>query len=107
MKHSLLNACVALVLACNYFAFQVELFDGEYEQNHPSAPTTLSISTLSTNWESFDKENAPQAFQVDADLHLECLLILQPMHVLESPEKPPSQLIRDKSPPSFSLASEG
>lgn len=99
MKYSFLKGCIAFILACNYFAFQGELFESEYEENHPSPPKTLSLSRSSTNWESFDKENAPQAFYVDAGLHLDCLLVLQPVRSFESLSDPPFQPIRDKSPP--------
>ena len=99
MKYSFFKGCIAFILACNYFAFQVELFEDEYEQNHPSPTRILSISRLSTTWESFDKENAPQEFYFDADLHLECLLVLQPPVVFESIFAPPFHPVRDKSPP--------
>ncbi|MEO8167356.1 MAG: hypothetical protein ABI623_03855 [bacterium] len=98
-----LYSFVSLVLAANYFAFQVELFDDEYEANHPKASNKPSITVPSLNWESFDKNNAPQAFTFDACLHTEHLFLL--------PNAAPAQLIpfesfkdiRDKSPPALSL----
>ena len=99
MKHPFLNSGIALLLACNYFAFQVELFEDEYEENHPLPAKTSCVSSLSTNWESFDKDNAPQAYYFDAGLRLECLLVLQPSFAFESFSAPPFHPIRDKSPP--------
>ncbi len=55
---------VALVLACTYFAFRVELFSEEAEQHASSFPMTLAFGTSTLSWETFDKENAPQAFTV-------------------------------------------
>ena len=55
---SLIHGSIALLLAFNYFAFQVELFDDEYEENHPAPTTTCSITHPTLNWESFDKDNA-------------------------------------------------
>jgi len=34
IEQSLLHSGIALLLASNYFAFQVEPFDSEYEANH-------------------------------------------------------------------------
>ena len=66
MKLSAIYRFVALLLASNYFAFQVELFEDEYEANHPRTYETCSITQPTLTWESFDKENAPKAFVCDA-----------------------------------------
>jgi hypothetical protein len=101
IRWSALHSFTALLLACNYFAFQVELFECEYEANHP-APTTQGTHALSgptVTWESFDKQNAPQAFVVDAGLQIDCILILASTSILQSSSEPSFQLVRDKSPP--------
>jgi hypothetical protein len=99
MRHPLLTGLAALLLACNYLAFQVELFEDEYEQNHPVPSAGSGISSYSANWESFDKDNAPQAFYFDPILRLDCLLVFRSPNVFERPATPPFQPIRDKSPP--------
>ena len=93
------QAFVALLLAGNYFAFQVELFDTEYEANHPKQAETCSISSPTLNWESFDKNNAPQAFVFDARVAIECIFILPSLPVSTPRLEPPFRLVRDKSPP--------
>jgi hypothetical protein len=103
IRWSIVHSCVALLLSCNYFAFQVELFEGEYEANHP-APTPSGVHSLSSptiTWESFDKDNAPQAFVVDAGLRVECLAILAPVPAIQIVAADPHQPVRDKSPPSL------
>ena len=108
MKHSFLNACIGLVLACNYFAFQVELFDDEYEANHPAQAKegTHALTNPSVTWESFDKDNAPEPFVFDARISLVSLFELSeevPLTHLHSPSPHP---IRDKSPPLLSASQE-
>jgi hypothetical protein len=99
MKWSSIHSFVALFLAANYFAFQVELFEEEYEANHRQASTACSIGSLTLTWESFDKENAPKAFVVDADIRIQFLFLFDsdPPTLLLS--HTPFQPIRDKSPP--------
>ena len=99
---SLLHSCIALVLAFNYFAFQVELFEEEYEANHPKAAQTCAFSKPTLTWESFDKNNAPKAFVVDPNIRLVCFFVLSPPYIAESSPGPPFQPVRDKSPPSTS-----
>ena len=94
---------ICLVLAANYFAFQVELFEEEYEANHPTRSEGAAYSAPTTNWESFDKNNAPQAFVVDAGLQIEFLFTLVSPAAKESPSHSPFHPVRDKSPPSFPL----
>jgi len=89
----------ALVLSFNYFFFQVELFEKEYEANHPTAPDNCSISIHALSWESFDKDNAPQPFIFNFGQQIDCVLILgtvQAIHVSPVTRHDP---IRDKSPP--------
>jgi hypothetical protein len=97
--HPLLHQLSALLLACNYFAFQVELFEEEYEANHRTMSEETSFAAPSLNWESFDKNNAPRAFVVHVTFHVDLLLRFSP------PQLPPLQVsenrnpVRDKSPP--------
>ena len=81
----------------------MELFDAEYEANHPTAPTRgmHALSTPTVTWESFDKDNAPQAFVVDAGLRVECLATLALVPPLQVVATGPHHPVRDKSPPSF------
>jgi hypothetical protein len=80
----------------------VELFEDEYEENHPAIDPfmhacTLSLPTL--NWETFDKDNAPKAITVLPFLSLTLLLTI-PGHSLPAPVTVYNQqIIRDKSPP--------
>jgi hypothetical protein len=99
MNWPLLHICVSFVLAANYFAFQVELFDCEYEENHRPIATTCSFAAPSLNWESFDKENAQKAFVFDAGVQVEFLFTFDVPRLLFSPPTLPYQPIRDKSPP--------
>jgi hypothetical protein len=97
---------IAALVALNYFAFRVELFEDEYEQSHPdvlSGHTTISVSSL--NWESFDKDNAQQAVVVDAGITSFCLFTLLDEFDAQPYAFQPFSLIRDKSPPrpSFSI----
>jgi hypothetical protein len=96
---------MAALLACTYFAFRTELFSEEFEENSPKpAPVagTMVFSVPSTNWETFDKDNAPKAFRINPCLPLG-LLATVPAQVLPPAVVPEQQtIIRDKSPPSFS-----
>jgi hypothetical protein len=91
---------VATLVAINYFAFRVELFEDENAANHPGGfakAVTLTLPTL--NWETFDKDNAPQAIIVDPEIKIEFLSLVgvQPPQywvLLQS-----SDPVRDKSPP--------
>jgi len=91
---------IALVLAANYFAFQVELFDDEYEANHPKTSQSCSVTASVFTWESFDKENAPKAFT------FEPVVDVRPLFIFPAPPPPafpalhPRHTLRDKSPPS-------
>lgn len=94
-----LHKFVSLLLAFNYFSFQVEFDEEEYLHHHRQLWHTLSLDKPTLNWETFDKTNAPKAFVLSVEISFSLF------HVLPS-EIPPSPLvshqptiIRDKSPP--------
>jgi hypothetical protein len=101
-RHSLLTGLTALVLACNYFAFQIELFEDEYEENHRLPSETSAIAGYSANLESIEKDNAPEALYFNAWLRIVCLFVLSPHPASLSVNECPLHPIRDKSPPHFS-----
>jgi len=90
---------IALLLAADYFAFQVELFEDEYEANHPRSSETSSITGPVFTWESFDKENAPPAFIVDPCIEIRPLFRIAGEPSLPAPPAAPRVPARDKSPP--------
>ena len=104
-KHTALDLwkVFTLVFAWNYFSFRVELFDEEYEQNHPentAGSQGSAFSLPSLNWETFDKDNAPKAVKVEPTVSL-TLLSRTPDETFCFRVIPrQSELIRDKSPPS-------
>jgi hypothetical protein len=100
MKRRLAYQLIALLLAADYFAFQVELFDDEYEANHPRFSETSSITGPLFTWESFDKENAPRAFTVDPCIEIRPLFLTIAEPASPVPPAPPRVPARDKSPPS-------
>ncbi len=102
MSKSFLHTVLSLLLAANYFAFQVEVFETEYEANHPKPASSTSFSSPTLTWESFDKTNATKAFVCDAGIRIECLLTLAIPILTESVTEEPYQPIRDKSPPKTS-----
>jgi hypothetical protein len=88
-----------LLLALNYFAFRVELCEEENLQHHPERGAGCSLTMPSVDWETFDKENAPEALVVDASIGFE---LVGP--VIAPRREPfqyfrPFRLIQDKSPP--------
>jgi hypothetical protein len=91
---------IAALVALNYFAFRIELFEDEYEQNHPDPTSGQTLSVSSLNWESFDKDNAQQAVVVDAGITSLCLFTLINEFDVQPYAFQPFSLIRDKSPPS-------
>jgi hypothetical protein len=93
---------IALLLATNYVLFQIEPFEEEYTANHPLLPHGISVGSVSYNWESFDKENAPEALVAQAPIFLEVTFLLQIIDVPKSPSSSPKRQIRDKSPPTYS-----
>ena len=99
MNRSVVYRLLALLLASNYFAFQVELFDEEYDANHRSVSNTPAVGSPTVTWETFDKSNAPKAFVLRVDVVFEPLQIV-PLFVIPQPlPYLPYQPVRDKSPP--------
>jgi hypothetical protein len=96
---SLFHKTLALLLATNYFAFQVEVFEEEYERNHRPASETHAFDFPTLNWESFDKNNAPKAFVMVVATTVEYLFSIPPLtfsgYVPVASQSP----VRDKSPP--------
>jgi hypothetical protein len=89
----------SISLALNYFAFQVELFEEEYEQNHKKMSEECSVSTPTLNWETFDKNNAPKAFTIQPTLPVELLFVFPGPAKLQSSPIVQEAPVRDKSPP--------
>jgi hypothetical protein len=92
----------SLIFACNYFAFRTELFNEEFEQNHPVADpyTHQAVFSLPTlNWETFDKDNAPKAITVTPRISLELISTTPRETPLPNIVPLQVQIIRDKSPP--------
>jgi len=87
------------VVALNYGAFRVEISEDEYKEHHPDLPTGLAFMESILNWETFDKNNAPEAFSFDAHVAIETLfqtsLFFQENDIPYEHYEP----VRDKSPP--------
>lgn len=99
IRHHSFFQIVALVLAVNYFSYQVEFDEEEYLENHRQLSDTLSFARPSVNWETFDKSNAPKAFVVEVIDKVSLLIVLPPA-ISENHETYPQYItIRDKSPP--------
>jgi hypothetical protein len=96
---ALLHRICALYLAANYFAFQIELFEEEYEQNHRKISETCSFAAPTLNWETFDKNNAPKAFTLQPVAPVEVLFQTRLSFNLQSRIPAQRTPIRDKSPP--------
>jgi hypothetical protein len=91
---------IALLLACNYFAFQTEVFEDEYAEQHPAPTTQTTFASPTLGWESFDKDNAPPPFTFNlAMLALEIVWQLADEPDSEPYYYKPLFTIRDKSPP--------
>lgn len=88
------------VVALNYAAFRAELFEDEYEQYVPVSSAFGSFNVPSLTWETFDKNNAPEAFVFDAHICIEPLTIAVPQALPRNISCLPVDIIRDKSPPS-------
>ena len=96
----MLRALLAIVVALNYFAFRVEVFEEESGAQHRDLPSRISFACSSLTWESFDKDNAPQAFtiQILAGPERSFVMLSPPPAPLQDIQ--PFQPVRDKSPPS-------
>jgi len=90
---------ISLLLAVNYFGFQTELFGDKYREFHPQQVTGWTISSPTTNWESFDKDNAPKAFVVSVFVPLVEISTVTAEQKPSIPHVPAFHPIRDKSPP--------
>ncbi len=96
------SALIALLLSWNYLAFQVELFDNEYEANHPKQPTSVSIVSPVLSWESFDKDQANSPYTFDAFARLEVVDLIPVVSFVQDLPHAHSLPVRDKSPPFLS-----
>lgn len=91
---------IAALVAVNYAMFRLEVFDRENEQDHPSFTCTASITSSSINWETFDKDNAPQAFVIQPEFRILLIEFVSDHPAVPLPIVRPFEHIRDKSPPS-------
>jgi hypothetical protein len=91
---------LAALVAFTYFGFRTELFRKEYEENHPAQNGFSGITTLSLNWETFDKDNAPKAFVFSAVVPMLLLGVCTRPARTFLVDLSPRTLIHDKSPPS-------
>ena len=98
-RNSFIFSTLAVLVALNYFSFRVELFGDEYNDNHPPISSSSSFTLPSINWETFDKDNAPQAIILTPDLHVSFLLLLEKQIPEIAPEYVFIHPVRDKSPP--------
>jgi|WetSurMetagenome_2_1015567.scaffolds.fasta_scaffold72220_2 hypothetical protein len=100
IERSLVSCCMALLLACNYFAFQIEIFEEEYEANQPMrTETENAISSPTITWESFAKDRAQKAFIITINRPVEAVLVPHPEYLIPFYDEPTPGLVRDKSPP--------
>jgi len=94
-----LHGLVALVVALNYFAFRVELFEDEADAQHRDLPSGVAFAGSSLSWESFDKDNAPQAFSIQVLIGAERSFFIPALPAASLQDLHPFQPVRDKSPP--------
>lgn len=97
--HSSVYAVISLLIAVNYFAFRTEVFGNEAREFQPHPVTGSTFSNPSTNWESFDKDNAPKAFVVSVFTPLAELSAVAAERKPSIPHVGAFHPIRDKSPP--------
>jgi hypothetical protein len=102
-RSTTIYSCLSFLLAINYLAFRAEIFEKEYEQNHPSSSMALAFSPSSVNWETFDKDNAPKAFVLDARERIQVIGSVNPQFCQLVPLTVPLHVVRDKSPPGSSV----
>ena len=69
---------LSCLLVTVFFLFQVEPFEAEYEEHHAPLPETEGFSHPALSWESFDKENAPEAFVVVPEIRIEPIRTIVP-----------------------------
>jgi hypothetical protein len=99
IRFTLLHGVVAIILACNYFAFQVELFEDEYEASHGKPDQSSSLAGPLLTWESVDKDYVQEPFVFDAIVQFDLLFTIPSES--RAPEWPGVEFhpVRDKSPP--------
>lgn len=90
---------IALILALNYFTFQIEPFDEEYAEHHPQASPVQAFSAPQLSWESFDKENAHEAYALSAPGYFQVIVFLPCVPGVQEPATILIDDVRDKSPP--------
>ncbi len=90
-----------LLMAFNYFAYQVELFEEEHREKHRDMSSEISIASFGVTWESFGKTSAQQAFVVLVDVQVTLLGVLPSCNIVNDISHPPFEPIRDKSPPAL------
>jgi len=98
-KFAIAHTLVSILMACTYFAFRVELCEEEYEAHHHPFPDILAFASSSLTWESFDKDNAPQAFHIEVETRRQLLCSIEPQKRSPFQDNLPYQPVRDKSPP--------
>ena len=91
--------CLALAIAANYLVFRIELFQEEFENNHPLVSSGLFITLPALNWETFDKDNAPSALSIGVEKIIELIATCDPFLPADARSCNSLQIIRDKSPP--------
>jgi hypothetical protein len=98
---SSINNALACLVALNYFAFRTELFSDEYHRNHPGLPDQISYTLPTLTWETFDKDNASQAFVFDIETQIQFISEAKPFFLANLQLESPYQPVRDKSPPAL------
>ncbi len=88
-----------LLMAFNYFAYQVELFEEEHKEKQREMSSVISFAPYSITWETFGKTSAQKAFVHIVDVQITFLGVLPPQHFNNVPSHSPFEIIRDKSPP--------
>src|SRR5260221_639566 len=104
-RHSTTLSFIAAIVALNYFTFRTELFTDEFQANHPDGCGRHSVCNSTLNWETFDKDNAPQAFVFRVDIRIDRLFSLKDRLVEDVCDPQPFHRVRDKSPPQVSHSS--
>lgn len=99
----MLHKIVALMLATIYFAFQVELFEDEYEANHPTGDGSSEVGSHCLSWESIDKDDAAEPYVFDALIALHALFEIPSEATAPFIELVDAHPVRDKSPPQPTL----
>ncbi|MBI3193112.1 MAG: hypothetical protein HYZ34_01440 [Ignavibacteriae bacterium] len=88
-----------LLMAFNYFAYQVELFEEEHKEKHREMSSVVSFAPFGVTWETFGKTSAQKAFVHIVDVQITFLGVLPPQYINNIPSLCPFEIIRDKSPP--------